>query len=464
MASYPNAQVGAGGLIQTKRVGHPVRDLINNPQSLAVIFCLLHIPLGLVLRGSPQAATIHAYISFAIGVWVAASKMPIHRTVYVLAYIAGSETMWRVIGAQIFWEFGKYATIPIIMIALFRNRYTRVPLGPLYYFILLIPSTLLAILDQGAKAFGQISFNMSGPLAILACCWLFSYIKLSKDQFEKMLLGFIAPAISMAVVALVHLLQTANIVWTYEANGAASGGLGPDQVSSLFGLAVLATFLLVVSANTAKSVKILLVITGLWLVVQAFLTFGRGGVFTMVLVLVVLLFHLLRTRKQRTRALIALIWAIIAYLLVIGPALNDLTNGAFEHRFTDLGSTQRDKIAEADLDLFLQNPITGVGTGLSSNLRTDILGFYVAPHTEYTRLLAEHGIMGGAAMLIMVAISFRNYRKTKGKITRAVVGAFLAWAFLFMAHSAIRVVSVPLLIGFSFADLSLDSPEKPKTS
>jgi O-antigen ligase len=74
-------------------------------------------------------------------------------------------------------------------------------------------------------------------------------------------------------------------------------------------------------------------------------------------------------------------------------------------------------------------------------------------------MLAEHGILGGAAMIIMFAMCFRNYRRANGRINRALIGAFLVWGFLFMAHSAIRIVAAPVLMGFSFAQLSIDSDE-----
>src|SRR2546430_7771451 len=45
----------------------------------------------------------------------------IDRVVYAAAYIAGSEVLWRMCGAAVFWESGKYAVILIFAIALARR-------------------------------------------------------------------------------------------------------------------------------------------------------------------------------------------------------------------------------------------------------------------------------------------------------------------------------------------------------
>ena len=83
---------------------------------------------------------------------------------------------------------------------------------------------------------------------------------------------------------------------------------------------------------------------------------------------------------------------------------------SFEHerslteRFRDLDTTGRLGAATTDLQVFSENPILGVGVGRSIEFHDTIEGISLAAHTEYTRLLAEHGLFGLLAIIII-----RNY-------------------------------------------------------
>src|SRR2546430_15098859 len=91
----------------------------------------------------------------------------IDRVVYAAAYIAGSEVLWRMCGAAVFWESGKYAVILIFAIALARLRPVQPRLLPVVYFLLLLPSIALApyqLLSDEARQ--QVSFELSWPAAL----------------------------------------------------------------------------------------------------------------------------------------------------------------------------------------------------------------------------------------------------------------------------------------------------------
>ena len=52
----------------------------------------------------------------------------------------------------------------------------------------------------------------------------------------------------------------------------------------------------------------------------------------------------------------------------------------------------------ADLELWARNPILGVGPGMAAWGREEILDARISAHTEFSRLLAEHGLFGAAAL------------------------------------------------------------------
>ena len=141
----------------------PVVWTDGSPAWRIVLFTGLHVPLGLLLHSVPGAATAHAALTIAVAALLAMGGR-IDRVVYAAAYIAGSEVLWRMCGAALFWESGKYAVILIFAIALARLRPVQPRLLPVVYFLLLLPSIALApyqLLSDEARQ--QISFELSGP-------------------------------------------------------------------------------------------------------------------------------------------------------------------------------------------------------------------------------------------------------------------------------------------------------------
>src|SRR5262249_58222365 len=87
-----------------------------------------------------------------------------------------------------------------------------------------------------------------------------------------------------------------------------------------------------------------------------------------------------------------------------------------------------------DVEIWVENPVVGVGTGQAALHRGQILDVeMVASHTEFARLLAEHGVFGIAAGLLLFFMAWNNLRRARSVPAKATVAAAMAWAFLFMA-------------------------------
>jgi len=126
----------------------------------------LHVPLGLLMYRVPTIATLHAVLTITVAACLALSKRG-DRVVYAAAYIAGSEALWRMCQAAIFWEeSGKYAVLLIFAVALTRQRVRWQALA-VVYFVLLLPSIAIAPYELFSdEARQQISYNLSGPAAL----------------------------------------------------------------------------------------------------------------------------------------------------------------------------------------------------------------------------------------------------------------------------------------------------------
>ena len=152
-----------------------------------VLFISLHMPLALLMKVAPSVATLHALLAVAIGIKWAWSGRESAKVAYMGAYITGSEIIWRSAGASVFWEYGKYATVLIFVLALIRSHRVRVPVLPMIYLLLLIPATLLTVFQVSpSEAKNMISFNMSGPLALAVSVVFFVRLQLSGRQFLRL--------------------------------------------------------------------------------------------------------------------------------------------------------------------------------------------------------------------------------------------------------------------------------------
>ncbi|MDL1894602.1 hypothetical protein FBQ87_17190, partial [Sphingobacteriales bacterium CHB3] len=101
-------------------------------------FALLHIPLAFLMRGDNTIATVHAFGTLIMGLlFIVKSKNPV-QVVYVAAYMAGAEVLWRMNKAAIPWEFVKYSIVLLLGLLLIRSARSLRGFGlPLIYMMLL---------------------------------------------------------------------------------------------------------------------------------------------------------------------------------------------------------------------------------------------------------------------------------------------------------------------------------------
>lgn len=439
--------------------GNTVRNLVHQSNFLLVVLLFVHIPLAIVMQQVPLFATLHAIAVLTIGIFLSLTSARLQRVAYIMAYIVGAEVLWRMTGAQIFWEFGKYSIVLISLLTMLRLRHIGGPPLPLAYFILLLPSIALTISQFSLSAAREnISGNLSGPLAVLACSWFSSHLRLTFANISKILLFLIGPIFGIAAIAIESTLSTSSIRFSTTSNFITSGGFGPNQVSAMLGLGALLCFLYVLKASAGGQFRWVFAIAVIVFATQSALTFSRTGLYLGASAAFVAALYL--TRDARTRVglvLMTAIFAIIANYIIV-PGLNDYTNGAFAQRFQESNLSSRDALFFADFQVWIENPIIGVGPGGGKSLRAQLaFGQHkpsidkIAAHTEFSRMLAEHGLFGFVALLILFKMAIHNARRYQNIETKAIVVPLLTWSFLFMLVSAMRVVAPAFFIGLSFA-------------
>ena len=426
---------------------HPrVGELTRHTKIGLMLF--LHIPLAFLLSNVQLFATVHAFITLLIGVWIALTSDDIRKVVPVVAYITGAEVLWRMTKANIFWEYGKYATVAILLIALLKHRKIEKAALPAIYFILLLPSAIITINTLGLSSNTQsaISFNLSGPLAAMMCMVYFRQIKTDTSELGSMMWWAVYPIVSLLTLATYSTLTATAIEFGSESIFVTSGGFGPNQVSAILGLGAMLLIMLAIHEEKLATRNLALLLS-IVLLTQSVLTFSRGGVLNVLIAIPLAFLHLLGSPNKLMKGIFALlIIFLVAYFLLL-PELEQFTGGALEARFTDISLTGREEIARADIELWFKNPVLGVGPGLSSSQRLFMQG--TAAHTEYSRILAEHGSFGLFSFVILALLLIIAYFKAPDAYARAWVVAIAAWPLLEMVHAAMRVVSISFMLGLA---------------
>lgn len=443
-------------------VGLPIRlqpEVVSRPRASSIIvwsLVLLHAPLGLLLISIPTIARLHALGAFLLGIaWVAFGRNRL-AAMYVSGYIVGAEVLWRLVGAGVFWEFGKYSATFLLGFGLLRffGRWRGI-VSPILFGVLLLPSLWLTIERLGVsdETRDAISFNMSGPLLIVVAALFFSQLRPGPDELRRLCLAIIAPIVATATVAAFTTVSAPSTDFSQNSNYIGSGGFGPNQVSSVLGLGVVLCVLLFSFERGLG--RVLSVALGTLLTAQGLLTFSRGGMFSAGIAILFALIHAI-TRPRRGFGLAAstIVLVILGWFVVV-PALDTFTGGELIKRFTDVDPTGRTEIASADLGIWRENKLVGIGPGLSRFDRQSIMVEGQPAHTEFTRLLAEHGTLGAIALMLLLVIAGRAYLRAPDAMAKAWVAALAMWSLTEMSHAAMRVAAISFVFGMALVGWTL---------
>jgi hypothetical protein len=86
---------------------------------------------------------------------------------------------------------------------------------------------------------------------------------------------------------------------------------------------------------------------------------------------------------------------------------------------------------------------------MASSSRKIILGDSSAAHTEYSRLLAEHGSGGALALLTLLFILWKVYWRAPDFFARAWAASMAAWSLVELGHAAMRIAAISFIFGLA---------------
>lgn len=377
------------------------------------------------------------------------------------AYIMGFEVLSRMTGTSISYEFAKYAVIGFLFMGMFYRGFHRKSWPYIFFIFLLVPGIVFSAinLNYGTNVANAIGFNLSGPIC-LAISALYCYDrKMSFEKFQVILMCVFLPLVTMVIYLYFYTPDLRDSLRGTGSNFAASGGFGPNQVSTILGLGMFILFSRLLTVNNRLINLIDLGLLGM-MTYRAIVTFSRGGVITAVVCALFFLLYYYRhidaSKKVRLLPKVLIIIGVLAITWGVsvfytsGLIINRYSNEDAAGRLKEDITTGRSTLIETELSAFYENPIMGVGVGKAKEYREENAGISLATHNETSRMLSEHGLFGIAGLLVLFFTPLAFRRKVK---TNFFFYSFLAFWFLTINHSSMRIAAPALVYGLSLINI-----------
>ena len=432
---------------------------------------LFHVGIGFLVFVFPFFSKIYGYAIFIVGTFYIIKKQnKNHEALIVAAYVVGSEVFLRMTGGNPLYEISKYGVMAFIFLGMYFSGFSRNAAPYWIFLLLLVPSVVLTtfVLDFDTNLKNSIAFNISGPACLgIASIYTFGR-KISLDQMNTILLSMALPIITCTVYLIFYTPNIRDVVTGTQSNFETSGGFGPNQVATVLGLGMFIFFSRIIFESKTKYLLIINLIVALNISYRGIVTFSRGGMITGLLMIILLLFFLYTKTNFNGRVKLNYLIVMVSIAMMATWAYSSFqTGGLIDKRYANQDAagrvkvsrlSGREKVAKDEIDLFLKNPIFGVGVGKGVEVRKAETGDDTLSHDEITRMLAEHGTLGIFGLLILFLTPLILYIENKFNMYLL---CFVAFWFLTINHAAMRTAAPAFVYSLSLLNVYLgNTPNK----
>lgn len=431
-----------------------------------ILLVVLHILIGVLLYSIPFLASFYTIIVLFSGLYfVFKTGNKNNEVLLVAAYIVGSDVFLRMTGGAILYEFSKYGVILFVTLGMFYSGFSKNAVSYWLYLLLLIPGIFIATETLNLQSDLRISimFNISGPFCLgIASVYCYNR-KIKFSQLSNVLLFIGLPVISMTTFLVLYTPDLKEILTGTGSNASTSGGFGPNQVATILGLGMFIFISRMLFQSKNKLIFFVNLFIACNIAYRGLTTFSRGGMITGFVMIVILMFFLFKNASSSGRYKLNLVIVFISIVFCFVWLYTSFqTSGLIDKRYANqdaLGRekesklTGREEIMESEINAFYDSPIYGIGVAKGLELRYESTGQIITSHNEITRTIAEHGLFGIMALLILFFTPMFLYLDNKEHIY---IFCFLIFWLLTINHAAMRIAAPAFVYSLSLLKVSFD--------
>jgi O-antigen ligase len=418
---------------------------------------LFHLLLGLVSTITPFAIIFWFFFILVTSLHKAfkgLSKGQLSYLLFLFAYLVSFEMLARMSNTSPYlpYEIGKYFLIFFSIVGLLTLG-VKNGLG-LLLVVVITPSIFYDL--SGSVVTSDIINYFLAPLGIGLSLAFTNKSRVTQNNFNDLLRLVWLTSLSALFFAVIKTPDFENIEFTLGAQSQTTGGQSSNQVSTILGLGFFLSVYSIREKLKFSGNYYLDIVFGVMFFFQTLLSFSRGGLIVAIIGVFIYLYP--EIKRVKTKFIFFSLITLIGIVLLFAVA-NNLSNGLLLQRYAgetegtiggykekdfDVVTSGRLTILQEDIDLWKDYPILGVGCGASSYMRSS--GDNIAPHMEFSRLVAEAGILGLLYFLILLRFMYKVLRRNKISASKQILFAIFVIAILTSFHSAMRTYMTPLLL------------------
>ena len=442
-------------------------------EDLSYLYLILfHVLIGGLGYLLPFTSKIYGYSIFVFWtIYIIKKQNRNNEVLLAAAYIVGSEVFLRMTGGNPLYEISKYGVMVFMLLGMYYSGFSKGAVPYWIFLLLLVPSVVISVfvLNFDTVIRKTVAFNISGPVCLgLASLYTFRR-KITLEEINKIILSMGLPIITCMVYLTLFTPNIQDVVTGTESNFQTSGGYGPNQVATILGLGMFIFFSRIILDSKTKFQTLINIVIALNVTYRGMLTFSRGGMITGFLMIVLLLIFLYFKSNIGGKLKLNYIIVLLTFAILGTWTYTSLqTGGLIEKRYSNQDASGRNKksqftgredVAQNELNLFLKNPIFGVGVGKGAEIREAETGIKVLSHDEITRMLAEHGTLGILGLLILFFTPLILYFENNFNMFLL---CFVAFWFLTINHAAMRTAAPAFVYSLSLLNVQLAYPKREK--
>ncbi|TBX69239.1 O-antigen ligase domain-containing protein [Flavobacterium silvisoli] len=434
-----------------------------------IILIAIHVLLGVLIFLFRPIASLYSAAILLLGIYyVLKSGNKNNEVLFVSAYIVGSEVFLRMTGGSILYEFSKYGVMIFLLFGMFYSGFSKNAVPFWIYLLLLLPGVIVATetLNLQTDLRTSIAFNISGPVC-LGIASIYNYNrKITFSQLNNILLTLGLPIVTTMVYLVLYTPDLKEVLTGTGSNGETSGGFGPNQVATILGIGMFIFFSRLIFNSKNKLIFILNLIIATNITYRGLVTFSRGGMITGFVMIVILLIFLYFNSASSGKYKLNMLFVFMSVVFIFTWLYTSMqTSGLIDKRYANQDAmgrvkesrfTGREEILASEIDAFMDSPILGIGVAKGLEIRYEKTGEIVTSHNEISRTIAEHGMLGIIALMIVFFTPVFLYLDNKQHVY---IFCFLIFWLLTINHAAMRIAAPAFVYSLSLLKVSFDKTD-----